>query len=125
MKSPEEWFAQAEYDLDTAKTMYRSGRYFYVIFMCHLALEKALKGLYTKQFIKEPPKLHSLDYFVAKLGLTMPLNLQTFVSILSDLSVPTRYPDTLQQIQALFTKDQTKDAFKKSKEVLTWLKTQL
>ncbi len=44
IKSVKEWFAQADYDMATADTMYRSGRYFYTIFMCHLSLEKALKG---------------------------------------------------------------------------------
>lgn len=45
-KDAEEWLRQAEYDLDTADAMYTTGRNFYAIFMCHLAIEKALKGLY-------------------------------------------------------------------------------
>lgn len=40
-----EWFEQAEYDLDTAQALRRAKRYVYAVFMCHLSVEKALKGL--------------------------------------------------------------------------------
>lgn len=40
----EEWIAQAEYDIETARVMYQGGRYLYTLFMCHLATEKALKA---------------------------------------------------------------------------------
>ena len=42
-KPPEEWLAQDRYDMDTAAYMFRGGRYMYTVFMCHLAIEKALK----------------------------------------------------------------------------------
>jgi hypothetical protein len=32
--------------------MHGSGRYFYAVFMCHLSIEKALKGLFTKSWMK-------------------------------------------------------------------------
>ena len=48
-KTPEEWLRQAEYDMDTATYMFDGGRYFYMVFMCHLSIEKALKGLYQKK----------------------------------------------------------------------------
>lgn len=48
-KEPDEWLRQAEYDMETAEFMLNGGRYFYAVFMCHLAIEKALKGLYQKR----------------------------------------------------------------------------
>ncbi len=48
IKSYEEWFFQSNYDIETAKSMFQSGRYIYCVFMCHLSLEKALKGLLIK-----------------------------------------------------------------------------
>lgn len=44
-----EWLKQAEYDLGTAEAMFKSKRYIYTVFMCHLSIEKALKGLYGKE----------------------------------------------------------------------------
>jgi HEPN domain-containing protein len=40
----EEWLRQADYDMDTADYMFVGGRYFYAVFMCHLSLERPLKG---------------------------------------------------------------------------------
>ena len=45
LKLPQEWFNQAGYDLRTADAMLSTGRYIYTVFMCHLSIEKALKGL--------------------------------------------------------------------------------
>ena len=55
-KDPQEWQRQADYDMDTAEYMYAGGRYVYAVFMCHLAVEKTLKGIYqknTKTFRRE------------------------------------------------------------------------
>ena len=48
--------------------MFRSGRYFYAVFMCHLSIEKSLKGLYTKVLNDIPPKTHNLLYLLDKIG---------------------------------------------------------
>ncbi|MDO9528114.1 MAG: HEPN domain-containing protein [Syntrophales bacterium] len=45
-EDPQEWLRQADYDMDTAEYMLSGGRYFYAVFMCHLSIEKALKGLF-------------------------------------------------------------------------------
>jgi hypothetical protein len=55
LKATENWLAQVEYDLTTAEHMLQGGRYLYVIFMCHLALEKVLKALVTEETQKLPP----------------------------------------------------------------------
>ena len=52
----ENWIALAEYDLDTAQHMLVTGRYLYVIFMSHLALEKMLKAHVTEATQAIPPK---------------------------------------------------------------------
>ena len=44
-KRTEEWLRQSDYDMDTALYMYEGGRFIYAVFMCHLAVEKTLKGL--------------------------------------------------------------------------------
>ena len=61
-----EWYYQSDYDLETADDMFKSGRTIYCIFMCHLSLEKALKGLYIKRTGKFPIKSHSLVFFIEK-----------------------------------------------------------
>ena len=64
-----EWLKQADYDMDTVDFMCKGGRYFYAVFMCHMAIEKALKGLYQKNLQETPPKTHNLIYLLNKIGL--------------------------------------------------------
>lgn len=42
--SSQQWFDQSDYDLDTVAYMLDGRRFFYAVFMMHLAVEKALKG---------------------------------------------------------------------------------
>jgi HEPN domain-containing protein len=60
LKATENWLAQVDYDLATAEHMLHAGRYIYVIFMSHLALEKTLKALVTEATQKLPPRTHNL-----------------------------------------------------------------
>ena len=38
------WIDIADYDMETAETLYDGGRWLYVAFMCHQAIEKTLKA---------------------------------------------------------------------------------
>ena len=120
----EEWLKQADYDMGTADAMFRSGRYFYAVFMCHLSIEKSLKSLYVKVVDDIPPKTHNLLYLLNKIGKKPEQALEKFMTKLNIASVATRYPDDLAKIQAAYTADITKDMITKSKEVLAWVKTQ-
>lgn len=121
-KPSKEWFVQAEYDLETAKVMFKTGRYIYTIFMCHLCIEKALKGLYVKKFEKNPPKVHDLVYLVKKINLEVPSQHEDYLKIINELSVPTRYPDDLNKILKEYTKSKTKNALNKAEDLFLWLK---
>lgn len=43
------WFEGAEYDLQTVSAMLETKRLLYVGFMCHQAIEKALKGVFVSR----------------------------------------------------------------------------
>ncbi|MGB5159459.1 HEPN domain-containing protein [Desulfobacterium sp. N47] len=119
-----EWLKQADYDMDTADVMHSSGRYFYAVFMCHLSIEKALKGLYCKILDQVPPKTHNLLYLLNNTGKKPEQELEKFIIKLNIASVATRYPDDLAKIQADYTEEITKDIITKSKGLLKWVKMQ-
>ena len=121
----EEWLKQADYDMDTADAMFNSSRYFYAVFMCHLSIEKALKGLYVKELNQVPPKTHNLLYLLTQISNKPKPAIEKFITKLNTASVATRYPDELAKIQAAYTADITADMITKSKEVLQWVKKQL
>ena len=125
-KPAEEWLLQAEYDIETAEAMFRSGRYSYTVFMCHLSIEKALKGLYAKVHKKDPPKTHNLLYLIELINsvevFIVPDEFGNFFKTLNEKSVPTRYPDMLYDILKEFKKTNTKQFVTEGKKVLKWIK---
>ncbi len=117
-----EWLKQAEYDLETAKFMHSGGRFFYAVFMCHLAIEKALKGLYLKKFQKIPEKTHNLVYFLQKLEIAPPEKTGKFIIKLNSASVATRYPESLAVISSNYTEAIATSIIDESQEALEWAK---
>ena len=124
-KPSEEWFKQADYDLETAEAMFKARRYIYTVFMCHLSIEKALKGLYAKCFEKDPIKTHDLNYLCDIIGLNLSEEHQIFLDSLNDISVPVRYPDDINKIVSIYKKDRVEKILNKSKELLKWLRKKL
>jgi len=124
-KDLQEWLRQADYDMDTAEYMLSGGRYFYAVFMCHLSIEKTLKGLYQKRLREMPPKVHNLVFLIEKIGLELPQDLYDWVFTLNRVSIPTRYPEDLQKMQKDYDEEHTREVVEKSKETLQWLRTQL
>jgi HEPN domain-containing protein len=120
----EEWFFQSDYDLETAESMLKAGRNIYCIFMCHLSLEKALKGLYIKRLNKMPPKLHDLMYFVGKINLDLPESISDFLVWINGLSITVRYPEDLRKMVVLYTKEQTIHIYQQTKTAQQWIKMQ-
>lgn len=123
-KSLQEWLRQADYDINTAEYMFNGGRYFYTIFMCHLSMEKALKGLYLERLKEIPPRTHNLIYLLNKMGIKPEEPIGKFLVKLNEASVVTRYPEELSTLQKDFTQPVANDILSKSKEVLQWIKAQ-
>jgi len=120
-KEVKNWLDSARYDLKTAEHMFDTGRYIYTIFMSHLALEKVLKARVQEMTGKTPPKTHNLRYLVKLGGLEPPEEMFTFLSKLSDVSIPTRYPEDFGQLQKTYTRKVAEDYLAKTKEVFQWI----
>ena len=121
-KDAQEWMKQAEYDLKSAEILLKGKRYLHVVFLCHLAVEKALKGIYAHRFRKDPPRIHNLNYFVDILKLEPSEDLIKFLNQLSDLSVPTRYPEEIADLEREYNQAIGKAALKRGKEFVAWIK---
>ena len=119
---PSEWLAQADYDIDTAEDLLDKKRNFYAVFMCHLSVEKALKGLFWKKLDEIPPKTHDLIYLVKRIGIKPPDDLFKFMVRLNEAHVTTRYPEEIKIVQKDFPKVKVNEIIDKCREVLTWIK---
>jgi HEPN domain-containing protein len=123
-KKSQEWLKQADYDMDTAEFMFNGGRFFYTVFMCHLSIEKAMKGLYQKRLKETPPRTHNLVYLLNKIGVKPAETIGRFVIKLNEANVVTRYPEDIDKLQKDYTQVVVKDMLIRSKEVLGWIKKQ-
>ena len=122
---PQEWLRQSDYDYQTAEYMFEGGRYVYTVFMAHLAIEKALKGLYQKKFAAIPPRTHSLIYFVNKTQTSPPETVGKFLVKLDQASIATRYPEDLMKLQSVYTQEVAKEILAQTKEALSWVRKTL
>ncbi len=75
-KDQKEWFLQSEYDYESAQAMFQAGKYIYSVFMCHLSIEKYLKGIYRINQNVEPPRVHSLVFLVEVNKISVPESLR-------------------------------------------------
>jgi HEPN domain-containing protein len=119
-----EWLKQADYDIDTAEYMYNGKRFFYAVFMCHMAVEKALKGLYQQRLCQIPPKTHNLIFLLNEMGIKPEEIIGRFIAKLNEANIPTRYPENIEILQTVFTQPVTEQMLAQTKDVLEWIKKQ-
>lgn len=110
--------------MDTAEYMHRGGRHIYAVFMCHLSIEKALKGLYFEKKRLFPPKSHNLIYLLNEMGMKPPAEKGKFITKLNEASIPTRYPENLFMLQKVYNEAIVKDILANAKDLILWIKHQ-
>ena len=104
--------------------MYTGKRYFYAVFMCHLAVEKALKGLYQRKLAKVPPKTHNLIYLLDEIGVIPDENIGREMAKLNEAHITTRYPEDIDKLQEVYTQAVTERILARTKEILEWIRKQ-
>jgi HEPN domain-containing protein len=119
------WLDSALYDLETAEQMHTTGRYIYTVFFCHLALEKILKAKVQEATGALPPRTHNLRYLAKLSGLEVPDDTFEFLSTLSDVSIPTRYPEDFGQLVQAYGAEVARDYADRTREVFQWIRQSL
>ena len=115
----------AQYDLDSAKAMLDSGRLYFVIFMCHLTVEKLLKSYIVEKQGIEPPKIHNLTALAERGGISIPQEHRKLVNELDNMGVVTRYPDGRRAISGMLTEQWTADVYERTVKFSEWLRQEL
>ncbi|MBI5099637.1 MAG: HEPN domain-containing protein [Nitrospirae bacterium] len=116
------WMATSNYDLKTAEAMLKSKRYIYVVFMCHLAIEKMIKAVISTEIKELPPKSHSLLYLSQKISIQFPDDIQDFIDKIDNVSIVTRYPEDLKKISKDFNLNKAEEVYSMTRKTLRWLR---
>ena len=97
-----------------------------VIFIVFLGVtwlqKKRLKAYFKKKYQKVPPKTHDLIYLITVLEEKISEDKISFVQILNDAHIRTRYPDNLETVLKEYTFDIIQRILVDTEELLLWIK---
>lgn len=121
-KDTKNFLRSSQYDLETANFMLNTGRYIYVIFMCHLSLEKILKALISETKQTVPPKTHNLIYLIKIGNISLPKEYFEFIAKINNANIITRYPEDFTRVLEAYPESIAKEYLSITKEIHQWLK---
>src|SRR5690554_21071 len=127
MSNENYWVDIANYDLETAEAMLKSKRYLYVGFMCHQAIEKMLKAIYSYKIQEMPPRIHNLARLVklTKMDNEISEELLNIIHELNPLNIATRYPDQELEVLKDLDYNYSSELLDKTRRLFIWLETKL
>ena len=116
------WITGAEDDIETAGLLIREKRTLHGLFFCHLVIEKAIKAHVGKKIGEVAPRTHNLIYLAELAELDFDDSAQIILGILMKYQLQGRYPD---YSPVLPDQKSVNEYFRKTKELLQWLKMKL
>jgi HEPN domain-containing protein len=116
------WLLSADYDIKTASSLLKNKRFIYVVFMCHLSLEKSLKAVLSEKISEMPPYTHNLNKLIGLARIELPERYQMFIDRINLQSVLTRYPEDFTKLSKEFDKAIAEEYLKRTREIIKWLK---
>lgn len=121
------WTEIADYDLGTAETLYEGGRWLYVAFMCHQAIEKTLKAYWCATQPNDPPYTHNHMRLADGCGLyeLMTEEQRNFLDTITSYNIEARYPEDKQALYQRLTKQFCRQMIDETKQLQQWIKDKL
>lgn len=114
----ETWLDQARDDLEVAHHLFDVERTAYALAFAHLAVEKALKGLYRHRFEAHPPVTHDLGYLADRTELLVPDDLLATLHALDRYTIVTLYTG---EPVASPGCEATRSLLTRSRELMDWI----
>ena len=104
------WRKSAQHDLESADSIFDSGRYDWCLFVGHLALEKILKAIFVERNDNNmPPQVHNLVRLAELSKVELDEEQKLFLDKINDFNLQSRYPDYNLEFYKRCTKEYTKD----------------
>lgn len=118
------WMEMSDYDLETARAMFKTNRYLYVGFMAHQAVEKVLKAYTWKVTSSEPPYTHDLWKLIRNCNLTDTL-LEKYTDLIDELqplNIEARYPKDKEELLKSLSVSYCQELLTRVEEYQAWIK---
>jgi HEPN domain-containing protein len=112
------WVNTAEEDWLSMEVLLKSKRYLHCLFWAHLVLEKLVKALWVKNHEENtPPKIHNLTLLLQQSNIDLGEENMKFLYHYNAFQLSSRYPDYLNKIYKVCTKQFTETQLNKVKEI--------
>jgi HEPN domain-containing protein len=120
-----DWFAQAERDLEQAKSSQKDGRHEWACFAAHQSAEKAVKALHLS--LKQEAWGHVVARLLDELPVTVPEDLVEKSKVLDGFYIPTRYANGHPQGAPFehYGKLQSTEAISYAGEILEFVRSEM
>lgn len=115
------WRESAERDWQTANDLFNLTRYDACLFFCHLALEKALKGLVEQKTNEPAPYVHDLVKLAEAALLSISDERRDDLRTVSTFNIAGRYPDTRFDLYRKATREYTEDMLTRVHTLYLWI----
>lgn len=121
------WMELSDYDLETARAMFTTGRWLYVGFMCHQTIEKIFKAYWCTKSKQATPMSHNLINIAQSCGLNSMLDedQKMFISEIMPLNIEARYPSYKETLLRSLSKEKCEELLEKTNKLQQWTKDRL
>lgn len=115
------WLDSAQHDLESAISIFDSGRYDWCLFVGHLALEKILKAIFVASNNDDmPPKTHNLVRLAELSQIDLNEEQRFLLDTINDFNLQTRYPDYKLAFYKRCTESYATESLGSIKEFFAW-----
>lgn len=117
------WLDIVSEDMDTAEYLFNGGRWLYVAFMCHQAIEKTLKAYWSATRDDDPPYTHSHIRLLDECGLKDELSDEQlrFIAMMVPMNIEARYPKYKQQVGEMLNEESCRYILDQTKQIHQWI----
>jgi len=116
------WINTAQYDWEGAENAYSTKNYLHCLFWAHLSLEKLAKAHWIRTHEENiPPKIHNIVRLLEQSDIDLGEVTMKFLEMFIHFQLSARYPDYINDMYKVCTKDYTAIQLEKAKEVRTCL----
>lgn len=116
------WLEASTHDLEVARSLFRTGKYDYCLFLCHLMLEKILKALVTKVERNHPPYTHNLLYLAGKAKIDLSKNQIELLNDINKFNLEIRYPEDIKKFYEMVDRKYAKKYLTISQGMWKWFR---
>ncbi|OGZ72205.1 MAG: hypothetical protein A2908_02355 [Candidatus Staskawiczbacteria bacterium RIFCSPLOWO2_01_FULL_38_12b] len=116
------WEKSSENDFSVAQDLFKSKKYSYALFFCHLSLEKLLK-CFIVQYTKKPAPLeHNLVRLAKDAGFALSDEQKDLLAEITTFNIKARYDDYKTNFYKKATRTYAQGYINETKNLIIWLK---